>query len=105
MELKNEEQREKLRHFYKLLLVCGFSNICVDCSVISVFNCFSDTYFVEVESYCVGSTCLQQSGFQALVDSGASFTYLPNDIYDKVVLKVILLPLLWIKTMLTCYII
>ncbi|KAJ4701283.1 aspartic proteinase-like protein 1 [Melia azedarach] len=46
-----------------------------------------DTYFVEVESYCVGSTCLQQSGFQALVDSGASFTYLPNDIYDKVVLK------------------
>ncbi|KAJ0024910.1 hypothetical protein Pint_08289 [Pistacia integerrima] len=46
-----------------------------------------DTYFVEVESYCVGSSCLQQSGFQALVDSGSSFTFLPTDLYDKVVSK------------------
>ncbi|XP_031273048.1 aspartic proteinase-like protein 1 isoform X1 [Pistacia vera] len=46
-----------------------------------------DTYFVEVESYCVGSSCLQQSGFQALVDSGSSFTFLPADLYDKVVSK------------------
>ncbi|KAK2659651.1 hypothetical protein Ddye_006184 [Dipteronia dyeriana] len=44
-----------------------------------------EAYFVGVESYCVGSSCLQQSGFQAMVDSGASFTYLPTDIYNKVV--------------------
>ncbi|KAK3230812.1 hypothetical protein Dsin_002693 [Dipteronia sinensis] len=46
-----------------------------------------DAYFVGVESYCVGSSCLQQSGFQALVDSGASFTYLPTDIYNNVVME------------------
>ncbi|XP_044509880.1 aspartic proteinase-like protein 1 isoform X1 [Mangifera indica] len=46
-----------------------------------------DTYFVEVESYCVGSSCLQQSGFKALVDSGSSFTFLPTNVYDNVISK------------------
>ncbi|KAA8522519.1 hypothetical protein F0562_013120 [Nyssa sinensis] len=45
------------------------------------------TYLVEVKSYCVGSSCLKQTGFQALVDSGTSFTYLPSEIYEKVVLE------------------
>ncbi|XP_057490332.1 aspartic proteinase-like protein 1 [Actinidia eriantha] len=43
------------------------------------------TYLVEVKYYCIGSSCLKQTGFQALVDSGTSFTYLPHEIYEKVV--------------------
>ncbi|KAK9216079.1 hypothetical protein WN944_008086 [Citrus x changshan-huyou] len=46
-----------------------------------------DAYFVGVESYCIGNSCLTQSGFQALVDSGASFTFLPTEIYAEVVVK------------------
>ncbi|XP_022963449.1 aspartic proteinase-like protein 1 [Cucurbita moschata] len=46
-----------------------------------------DAYFVEVESFCVGSSCLQKSGFHALVDSGSSFTYLPTEIYKKIVFE------------------
>ncbi|KAL9449914.1 hypothetical protein AB3S75_011781 [Citrus x aurantiifolia] len=46
-----------------------------------------DAYFVGVESYCIGNSCLTQSGFQALVDSGASFTFLPTEIYAEVVMK------------------
>ncbi|XP_015571415.2 aspartic proteinase-like protein 1 [Ricinus communis] len=46
-----------------------------------------DAYLIEVESYCVGNSCLKQSGFKALVDSGASFTYLPIDVYNKIVLE------------------
>ncbi|GFZ10018.1 eukaryotic aspartyl protease family protein [Actinidia rufa] len=45
------------------------------------------TYLVEVTHYCIGSSCLKQTGFQALVDSGTSFTYLPHEIYEKVVLE------------------
>ncbi|XP_057994289.1 aspartic proteinase-like protein 1 isoform X2 [Hevea brasiliensis] len=45
------------------------------------------TYFVEVESYCVGNSCLKQSGFKAAVDSGASFTFLPTEVYNKIVLE------------------
>ncbi|GKV09267.1 hypothetical protein SLEP1_g20792 [Rubroshorea leprosula] len=44
-----------------------------------------ETYFVGVESCCVGNFCLPRSGFQALVDSGTSFTFLPSEIYDKIV--------------------
>ncbi|KAK4341419.1 hypothetical protein RND71_039920 [Anisodus tanguticus] len=44
-----------------------------------------NTYVVEVQRYCVGGTCPNQSGFQALVDSGSSFTYLPSEIFMKVV--------------------
>nr|GMC91315.1 aspartic proteinase-like protein 1 isoform X3 [Ipomoea batatas] len=46
---------------------------------------FSVTYVVGVEMCCVDSTCVQQTSFKALVDSGTSFTFLPNEIYDKVV--------------------
>ncbi|XP_050214862.1 aspartic proteinase-like protein 1 isoform X2 [Mercurialis annua] len=46
-----------------------------------------DAYLIEVESYCVGNSCLEQSGFKALVDSGSSFTYLPTDVYNKIVLE------------------
>ncbi|XP_062145867.1 aspartic proteinase-like protein 1 isoform X2 [Alnus glutinosa] len=44
-----------------------------------------DTYFVGLEHYCVGSFCLKLTQFQALVDSGSSFTYLPAKIYEKIV--------------------
>ncbi|XP_057442593.1 aspartic proteinase-like protein 1 isoform X2 [Lotus japonicus] len=44
-------------------------------------------YIVGVERFCVGSFCLKGTGFQALIDSGASFTYLPHDIYKKVVME------------------
>ncbi|XVE55441.1 hypothetical protein DITRI_Ditri03aG0158900 [Diplodiscus trichospermus] len=46
-----------------------------------------ETYFVRVEHLCVGNSCLERSGFLALVDTGTSFTYLPSEIYDKVVLE------------------
>ncbi|XP_022773173.1 aspartic proteinase-like protein 1 [Durio zibethinus] len=46
-----------------------------------------ETYFVRVEHLCVGNSCLERSGFLALVDSGTSFTFLPPEIYDKVVLE------------------
>ncbi|OMO94194.1 Peptidase A1 [Corchorus olitorius] len=46
-----------------------------------------ETYVVRVEHLCVGSSCPERSGFLALVDSGTSFTYLPPEIYDKVVLE------------------
>ncbi|KAH7683877.1 Aspartic peptidase A1 family protein [Dioscorea alata] len=42
------------------------------------------TYIVEVESFCIGAHCLGKSGFQALVDSGSSFTFLPSDVYKSV---------------------
>ncbi|XP_060198810.1 aspartic proteinase-like protein 1 isoform X1 [Lycium barbarum] len=44
-----------------------------------------NTYVVEVQRYCVGGSCPKQSGFQALVDSGSSFTYLPSKIFTEVV--------------------
>lgn len=44
-----------------------------------------NTYVVEVQHYCVGGTCPKLSGFQALVDSGSSFTFLPSEIFTKVV--------------------
>ncbi|KAH1216044.1 Aspartic proteinase-like protein 1 [Glycine max] len=42
-------------------------------------------YMVGVESFCVGSLCLKETRFQALIDSGSSFTFLPNEVYQKVV--------------------
>ncbi|KAG8660423.1 hypothetical protein MANES_02G156500v8 [Manihot esculenta] len=45
------------------------------------------TYFVEVESVCVGNSCLKQSGFKAAIDSGSSFTFLPTEVYNKIVLE------------------
>ncbi|XP_075084371.1 aspartic proteinase-like protein 1 isoform X2 [Nicotiana tabacum] len=43
------------------------------------------TYVVGVESCCVGSSCIEQTNFKAIVDSGTSFTFLPDQIYDRVV--------------------
>ncbi|KAK1277578.1 Aspartic proteinase-like protein 1 [Acorus gramineus] len=42
------------------------------------------TYIVEVERFCIGTTCLGQTGFEALVDSGSSFTFLPDGVYKRV---------------------
>ncbi|KAK4755340.1 hypothetical protein SAY87_009097 [Trapa incisa] len=42
------------------------------------------TYIVGVEASCVGNSCLKQSGFTAMVDSGTSFTFLPNDVYKRI---------------------
>ncbi|XP_051139067.1 aspartic proteinase-like protein 1 isoform X2 [Andrographis paniculata] len=42
-------------------------------------------YFVEVEMYCVEGTCLKQTGNTAQVDTGSTFTFLPDDSYDQVV--------------------
>ncbi|CAH9128274.1 unnamed protein product [Cuscuta epithymum] len=46
-----------------------------------------NTYIVEAEYYCLAGSCLKQSGFKAQVDSGTSFTFLPSEIYQKVVNK------------------
>ncbi|GAB2283456.1 hypothetical protein Dimus_017967 [Dionaea muscipula] len=44
------------------------------------------TYIVGVEACCVGKdSCLKQTNFEALVDSGSSFTFLPEAVYEKVV--------------------
>ncbi|XP_026405203.1 aspartic proteinase-like protein 1 isoform X1 [Papaver somniferum] len=40
---------------------------------------------VGVEGCCVGSSCLAQTKFQAQVDSGTSFTFLPTKVYGEVV--------------------
>ncbi|XP_010530171.1 PREDICTED: aspartic proteinase-like protein 1 isoform X1 [Tarenaya hassleriana] len=44
-----------------------------------------EAYIVRVESCCVGTTCIKQSGYRANVDTGSSFTSLPKDVHDKVV--------------------
>ncbi|GAA0157424.1 aspartic protease [Lithospermum erythrorhizon] len=43
------------------------------------------TYIIGVEASCVRDSCLMQTGFRTLVDSGSSFTYLPSLIYQRVV--------------------
>uniref|UniRef100_A0A5B7CBN8 Putative aspartic proteinase-like protein 1 isoform X1 n=1 Tax=Davidia involucrata TaxID=16924 RepID=A0A5B7CBN8_DAVIN len=43
------------------------------------------TYIVGVEACCIGSYCLEKTSFKALVDSGTSFTFLPNEVYERVV--------------------
>ncbi|XP_012093314.1 aspartic proteinase-like protein 1 isoform X2 [Jatropha curcas] len=42
------------------------------------------TYIVGVDAFCVGSSCLKQTSFRALVDTGTSFTFLPVDIYERI---------------------
>lgn len=54
-----------------------------------ILNCCSTGYFVGVERFCVGSFCFTETGFQTQIDSGTSFTYLPNGVYKKVVAEVI----------------
>ncbi|CAN1191105.1 Aspartic proteinase-like protein 1 [Linum perenne] len=41
------------------------------------------TYIVGVEACCVGGSCLKQTSFKALVDSGTSFTFLPQAVFQK----------------------
>lgn len=44
----------------------------------------SETYIVGVEACCIENSCLKQTSFKALVDSGTSFTFLPEALYDKI---------------------
>lgn len=41
-----------------------------------------------VEACCIGNSCLKQTSFRTLIDSGQSFTYLPEEIYRKVALEI-----------------
>ncbi|KAH9622047.1 hypothetical protein KSS87_020352 [Heliosperma pusillum] len=44
------------------------------------------TYVVGVDALCVGkSSCLKQTSFHAVIDSGTSFTFLPFKVYAKAV--------------------
>ncbi|KAK8717293.1 hypothetical protein V6N13_044566 [Hibiscus sabdariffa] len=43
-----------------------------------------ETYIVGVDSCCIGNSCLKQTGFSAVVDSGTSFTFLPNSVYERI---------------------
>ncbi|KAH1073563.1 hypothetical protein J1N35_025891 [Gossypium stocksii] len=43
-----------------------------------------ETYIVGVEASCIGNSCLKQTGFSAVVDSGTSFTFLPNEVYERI---------------------
>ncbi|KAL4645443.1 hypothetical protein ACB092_02G235600 [Castanea dentata] len=43
------------------------------------------TYIVGVEACCIGNSCLKLTSFRALIDSGASFTFLPDEVYEKTV--------------------
>ncbi|XP_010491661.1 PREDICTED: aspartic proteinase-like protein 1 [Camelina sativa] len=44
-------------------------------------------YIVGVETCCVGNSCLKQTSFRTYIDSGQSFTYLPEEIYRKVAVE------------------
>ncbi|XP_076924996.1 aspartic proteinase-like protein 1 isoform X1 [Bidens hawaiensis] len=41
-------------------------------------------YIIGVENFCIGANCLDQTNFKALVDSGSSFTFVPDKIYKSV---------------------
>lgn len=43
-----------------------------------------------MEACCIGNSCLKQTSFRALVDSGSSFTYLPNKVYKRITEEVTL---------------
>lgn len=44
-----------------------------------------NAYIIGVENLCIGTTCIDQTNFNAQFDSGTTFTSLPDDIYTKVV--------------------
>lgn len=44
----------------------------------------SDTYIVGVQAFCIGNSCVKETGFKAQVDSGTSFTFVPQEVYEKV---------------------
>lgn len=41
-----------------------------------------------VEACCIGNSCLKQTSFRTFIDSGQSFTSLPEEIYQKVALEI-----------------
>ncbi|ERM94244.1 aspartic proteinase-like protein 1 [Amborella trichopoda] len=43
-----------------------------------------ETYIVGVGGICIGTVCLEQTGFTSLVDTGFSFTFFPDDVYKTV---------------------
>ncbi|KAL0648276.1 hypothetical protein Bca4012_046567 [Brassica carinata] len=45
-------------------------------------------YIVGVEACCIGNSCLKQTNFTTLIDSGQSFTFLPEVIYREVALEI-----------------
>jgi len=45
------------------------------------------TYAVNVDKSCVGHKCFEGTSFQALVDSGTSFTALPLDVYKAIAIE------------------
>ncbi|PKA58081.1 Aspartic proteinase-like protein 1 [Apostasia shenzhenica] len=45
------------------------------------------TYIVGVENFCIGTQCPDKTNFQAIVDSGSSFTFLPDEVYHRVMLE------------------
>ncbi|KAL6635138.1 hypothetical protein ACP70R_027809 [Stipagrostis hirtigluma subsp. patula] len=45
------------------------------------------TYAVNVDKSCIGHKCLEATSFQAIVDSGTSFTSLPSDVYKAVTME------------------
>lgn len=69
--------------------------------VIYLLSLFSLTYIVGVGACCIGNSCLKQTSFRALVDSGTSFTFLPEEVYQKVAKEVHLWLLNFLK--LLCY--
>ncbi|KAM1068276.1 aspartic proteinase-like protein 1 isoform X1 [Malus sylvestris] len=46
-----------------------------------------EMYIVGVEACCIGNSCLKETSFKALVDSGTSFTFLPESVYNKIALE------------------
>ncbi|KAL4582887.1 hypothetical protein LXL04_007448 [Taraxacum kok-saghyz] len=42
-------------------------------------------YIIGVERFCIGSSCLDETNFNAQFDSGTTFTSLPDDVYKAVV--------------------
>ncbi|XP_042969198.1 aspartic proteinase-like protein 1 [Carya illinoinensis] len=42
------------------------------------------TDIVGVEACCIGNSCLKQTNFRALIDGGTSFTFLPDEVYEKI---------------------
>ncbi|RDX81804.1 Aspartic proteinase-like protein 1, partial [Mucuna pruriens] len=83
------DQGHVTQHSTSFLLIDG--ELYLDAISIHVPNlialCCIIAYLVGVESFCIGSLCLKETRFQALIDSGASFTYLPNEVYQKVVME------------------
>jgi hypothetical protein len=49
----------------------------------------SSTYIIGVEACCIGSSCPKVTSFNALFDSGTSFTFLPGHAYGAIAEEVL----------------